>query len=91
MAGFYAATRAPNAPLSGRLLRRPVQGATDRSDPTGRLRLLDANLTVFASIVPKLVKAASDAVILVLTDPPEPLIDVTRHLCGHDRVIGMST
>ncbi len=66
-------------------------GATDRSDPTGRLRLLDANVTVFASIVPKLVKAAPDAVILVLTDPPEPLIDVTRHLCGHDRVIGTST
>ncbi len=66
-------------------------GATDRSDPSGRLRLLDANVTVFASIVPKLVKAAPDAVILVLTDPPEPLIDVTRHLCGHDRVIGTST
>ena len=66
-------------------------GATDRSDPAGRLRLLDANVTVFASIVPKLVKAAPDAVILVLTDPPEPLIDVTRHLCGHDRVIGTST
>jgi L-lactate dehydrogenase len=66
-------------------------GATDRSDPTGRLRLLEANVTVFASIVPKLVKAAPDAVILVLTDPPEPLIDVTRHLCGHDRVIGTST
>ena len=30
-------------------------GATDRSDPTGRLRLLEANVTVFASIVPKLV------------------------------------
>ncbi len=66
-------------------------GATDRSDPSGRLRLLDANVTVFASIVPKLVKAAPDAVILVLTDPPEPLIDVTRQLCGHDRVIGTST
>jgi len=66
-------------------------GATDRSDPTGRLRLLDANVTVFESIVPPLVKAAPDAVILVLTDPPEPLIDVTRHLAGHDRVIGTST
>jgi L-lactate dehydrogenase len=30
-------------------------------------------------------------VILVLIDPPWPLIDVTRHLCGHDRVIGTST
>jgi L-lactate dehydrogenase len=41
--------------------------------------------------VPKLVKAAPDAVILIVTDPPEPLIDVTRHLVGHDRVIGTST
>ena len=66
-------------------------GATDRSDPTGRLRLLDANVTVFESIAPQLVKAAPEAVILIVTDPPEPLIDVTRHLCGHDRVIGTST
>ena len=66
-------------------------GATDRSDPAGRLRLLDANVTVFESIAPQLVKAAPEAVILIVTDPPEPLIDVTRHLVGHDRVIGTST
>jgi L-lactate dehydrogenase len=66
-------------------------GATDRSDPAGRLRLLDANVAVFESIAPQLVKAAPDAVILIVTDPPEPLIDVTRHLAGHDRVIGTST
>ena len=66
-------------------------GATDRSDPNGRLRLLDANVKIFEAIVPQLVKAAPQAVILVVTDPPEPLIDVTRHLAGHDRVIGTST
>ena len=32
-------------------------GATDRSDPAGRLRLRDANVTVFESIAPQLVKA----------------------------------
>src|SRR5580692_2433432 len=63
-------------------------GATDRSDPAGRLRLLDANVRVFETIAPQLVKAAPDAVILIVTDPPEPLIDVTRHLVGHARVIG---
>src|SRR5208283_2371712 len=47
-------------------------GATDRSDPAGRLRLLDANVAVFESIAPQLVKAAPDAVILIVTDPPEP-------------------
>src|ERR1700730_16452456 len=66
-------------------------GATDRSDPAGRLRLLDANWKVFQDIVPKLVKAAPQAVILVATDPPEPLVDVARQLAGHDRVMGTST
>jgi L-lactate dehydrogenase len=66
-------------------------GATDRSDPAGRLRLLDANVKVYQDIVPKLVKAAPDAVIMVATDPPEPLVDVARQLAGHDRVMGTST
>jgi L-lactate dehydrogenase len=46
---------------------------------------------VFETIAPQLVKVAPDAVILIVTDPPEPLIDVTRRLVGHDRVIGTST
>ena len=66
-------------------------GATDRSDPAGRLRLLDANVRVFETIAPRLVKVAPDAVILIVTDPPEALIDVTCNLVGHDRVIGTST
>lgn len=66
-------------------------GATDRGDPAGRLRLLDANVKVFEDIVPKLVKAAPRAVILVATDPPEPLVDVARRLAGHERVIGTGT
>ncbi len=66
-------------------------GATDRKDPAGRLRLLDANVKVYEDIVPKVVKVAPTAPILVVTDPPEPLIDVARHLAGHDRVLGTST
>ena len=66
-------------------------GATDRNDPAGRLRLLDANVKVFEDIVPKLVQAAPGAVIAVATDPPEPLVDVARQLAGHDRVLGTST
>jgi L-lactate dehydrogenase len=46
---------------------------------------------VFQDIVPKLVKAAPTAVIVVATDPPEPLVDVARQLAGHDRVMGTST
>src|SRR5215813_12719352 len=66
-------------------------GATDRSDPAGRLRLLDANVKIFQDIVPKVVKAAPDAVIVIATDPPEPLAEVARRLAGHDRVLGTST
>jgi malate/lactate dehydrogenase len=48
-------------------------------------------MRVFETIAPQLVKVAPDAVILIVTDPPEPLIDVTRRLVGRDRVIGTST
>jgi L-lactate dehydrogenase len=47
-------------------------GATDRTDPTGRLRLLGTNIGVYQQILPKVRSAAHDAVILVLTDPPDP-------------------
>jgi L-lactate dehydrogenase len=66
-------------------------GATDRSDPTGRLRLLDTNATVYRDIVPRVVKAAPLAVILVVTDPPDPLADLARQLAGHDRVLSTGT
>jgi L-lactate dehydrogenase len=66
-------------------------GATDRSDPTGRLRLLDANADVYRDIVPRLVKAAPDAMILVVSDPPDPLADLARQLAGHNRVLSTGT
>ena len=66
-------------------------GATDRKDPAGRLRLLDTNVKVFHDIVPRVVKVVPQAVILIATNPPEPLVEVTRHLAGHDRVMSTST
>lgn len=66
-------------------------GATDRNDPLGRLRLLKSNVEVFEDIVPKIVAAAPEAVILVVTNPPEPLVDLTCALAGHDRVLSTST
>jgi L-lactate dehydrogenase len=53
-------------------------GATDRNDAAGRLRLLDMNAGVYREILPLLSRAAPDAVILVLTDPPDPLADLVR-------------
>ena len=66
-------------------------GATDRSEPAGRLRLLDANAKVYEEIVPLIVAAAPEAVLVVATDPPDPLVDVARRLAGHERVMGTGT
>jgi L-lactate dehydrogenase len=66
-------------------------GATDRNDPKGRLRLLDKNAEIYREIVPQLVRAAPDAVILVVTDPPDPLADIARSCAGHDRVLSSGT
>jgi L-lactate dehydrogenase len=66
-------------------------GATDRSDPAGRLKLLEANAKVYRDIVPRSVAVAPQAVILVVTDPPDPLADLTRRLAGHDRVLSSGT
>jgi L-lactate dehydrogenase len=65
-------------------------GATDRSDPLGRLRLLEANAAVFQEVVPQIQKAAPETLILVVSDPPDALADVVRTL-GHERVLSTGT
>ena len=65
-------------------------GATDRSDPAGRLKLLEANVGVYRDILPRLAKVVPDAVVLVLTDPPDPLADVVR-TAGFKRVLSSGT
>jgi L-lactate dehydrogenase len=66
-------------------------GATNRADPAGRLRLLATNTKTYQEIVPRIVKAAPGALLLVVTDPPDPLADVARNLAGHDRVLSTGT
>jgi L-lactate dehydrogenase len=66
-------------------------GATDRSDPQGRLRLLDKNAAIYRDIVPRIARAAPDAVLLVVTDPPDPLADVARECARHERVLSAGT
>jgi L-lactate dehydrogenase len=66
-------------------------GATDRGDPAGRLRLLDKNAQVYRQVIPRITAAAPDAVLLVVTDPPDPLAWLTRELVGHDRVLSTGT
>jgi L-lactate dehydrogenase len=66
-------------------------GATDRSDPQGRLRLLDKNAAIYRDIVPQIVRAAPKAVLVAVTDPPDPLADIAREAAGHDRVLSVGT
>jgi L-lactate dehydrogenase len=66
-------------------------GATDRSDAAGRLKLLAANAEIYKDIIPKVVQAAPEAVLLIVTDPPDALADVARGIGRHDRVLSTGT
>jgi L-lactate dehydrogenase len=66
-------------------------GATDRSDPQGRLRLLDKNAQIYRDIVPKIAAAALDAVLVAVTDPPDPLADIGREASPGTTVLSAGT
>ena len=66
-------------------------GAADRNDPQGRLRLLEKNARIYRDIVPKIVNAAPGAVLLVVTDPPDPLADVARETSAKAIVLSAGT
>jgi L-lactate dehydrogenase len=66
-------------------------GATDRNDPQGRLKLLEKNASIYRDIVPQIVRAAPKAVLVAVTDPPDPLADIARDAAGHDRVLSTGT
>jgi L-lactate dehydrogenase len=66
-------------------------GATDRGDGRGRLKLLETNAAVYRDVVPRIVEVAPGAVLVAVTDPPDPLADLTRALAGHDRVLSTGT
>ncbi|MGC1777232.1 MAG: NAD(P)-binding domain-containing protein [Xanthobacteraceae bacterium] len=83
--GDYDALRGAGVVMITSGVNEKTGGATDRSDPKGRLRLLDKNAAVYRDIVPRMVHAAPEAVLLVVTDPPDPLADVAREAAKHDR------
>lgn len=66
-------------------------GAADRGDDEGRLRLLDQNADVYRDVIPRIVEVAPQALIMVVTDPPDPLADLARKLARHERVISAGT
>ncbi len=66
-------------------------GATDRSDSAGRLRLLEANAQIYDEIVPRIAASAPDAILLVVTDPPDPLADHVRRHAPQQKVLSTGT
>jgi L-lactate dehydrogenase len=89
--GDYDALAGAGVVLITAGLNEKTGGATDRSDPQGRLRLLEKNAAIYQDVVPQIVRAAPKAVLVAVTDPPDPLADITRETAGHDRVLSTGT
>jgi L-lactate dehydrogenase len=60
-------------------------------DPEGRLRLLEKNAAIYREIVPRIVRAAPQAVLIAVSDPPDPLADVARKVSGREHVLSTGT
>jgi L-lactate dehydrogenase len=89
--GDYDALKGAGVVLITSGVNEKKGGATDRKDPKGRLRLLGKNAEIYRDIVPKIVSAAPEAVLIAVTDPPDPLADVARITAKHERVLSAGT
>ena len=89
-AGDYADLKAAALVIITAGVNEKAGGAINRSDPAGRLRLLDTNVAVYKDIVSKLDAVEPDVLTLVVTDPPDPLADAVR-MMGHHRVLSTGT
>jgi L-lactate dehydrogenase len=89
--GDYEALAGAGVVLITSGVNEKTGGATDRNDPRGRLRLLEMNASIYQVIVPQIVRAAPKAVLVAVTDPPDPLADIARVAAGHDRVMSTGT
>jgi L-lactate dehydrogenase len=89
--GDYDALKGAGVILITSGVNEKTGGATDRNDPRGRLKLLDKNAAIYRDIVPKMVAAAPNAVLVVVTDPPDPLADVAREVAQGATVLSAGT
>jgi L-lactate dehydrogenase len=89
--GDYADLEGAGVVLVTSGVNEKTGGATDRNDPQGRLRLLEKNANIYRQIIPKIVKAAPNAVVVVVTDPPDPLADVAHEVAKHSAVLSAGT
>jgi L-lactate dehydrogenase len=89
--GGYEALEGSGVVLITSGVNEKTGGATDRNDQQGRLRLLEKNAAIYRDMVPRIVAAAPQAVLVAVTDPPDPLADVARKMAGHERVLSTGT
>ena len=89
--GDYDALKGARVVLITSGVNEKTGGATDRSDPQGRLKLLGKNAEIYRDIVPRIVKTEPDAVLLVVADPPDPLADIARAACPGTVVLSTGT
>lgn len=90
-AGDYADTAGAGLVMVTSGVNEKAGGATDRADPEGRLKLLAKNADIYRDIIPRITKAAPEAIILVVTDPPDPLADIARRLAPGLRLLSAGT
>lgn len=91
VAGDYADLKGAGVVMITAGVNEKAGGATDRDDADGRLRLLEDNAKVYQDIIPQIVAEAPNAILLVVTDPPDPLAELALALAGHDKVISSGT
>jgi len=89
--GDYDALEGAGVVLITAGVNEKAGGATDRSDPRGRLKLLDRNAEIYREIIPRIARAAPNAVLVAVTDPPDPLADIAREACGSATVLSTGT
>lgn len=89
--GDYAALKDAGIVLITSGVNEKTGGATDRSDPQGRLKLLGKNAEIYRDIVPKIADSAPGAVLLVVTDPPDPLADIARDIRPGTSILSTGT
>ncbi len=66
-------------------------GAAEPGDPVGRMRLAEPNRGVYERWAPSVARHAPDAVLLAVTDPPDPLADLAATLAPGLSVISSGT